>query len=123
MISQAYTTSVLHQLEYHRQNLSVSEFRSLLLSLTTELNSINSTKSVDDQDVCISPRKLSTSKRSWKIALKDQIDCCCCIILRYIVSVIHKYQIPSVENLWNEILANSLTENPQVNRRFDYQIK
>jgi hypothetical protein len=115
MITKSNTTSILNQLEYHRQNLSVSAFGSLLLSLTTELNSTNWKKSLDHQDVQAFQRRRSQSNSHWQRPSKARINHCCCVIFYYIVSVIDKYQIPSVENLWNEILGNSLTEDHKVN--------
>lgn len=116
MIAKANTTSVLHQLEYHRQNRSTSAFPSLLLSLTTKLNSTNSMKFEDHRNVHAFETKRRKLNSYQQIPTKTEIDHCCYIILCYIVAVIHKHQIPSVENLWNEILENVLTKNLQVNR-------
>jgi len=120
MIIKAHTTSILHQLEYHRETLSRPAFRILLLLLTTELNSATWTefwtRSPDNPYTRSARRRISKLNNRWQITSKDDVDHCCRIIFYYIVSVINKYKLPSTENLWVEILGNSLTQNKQVNR-------
>jgi hypothetical protein len=122
MIIKAYTTSVLHKLEYHRENLSRSAFRILLLLLTTKLNSRTWRESVDNQEIQSTRRKILKSNERWQISSKKNIEHCCRIIFYYIVSVIDKYKILCPENLWTEILGNSLTQNKQVNQNMNIKM-
>lgn len=114
MIVHAATISVLRKLENHRENLEESTFQSLLLSLTTKLNTSEWTRSCSDRTNASMKKNHIKTNRSKSIPSQTQINRCSLTILQYIVSVIHKYQIPSVENLWNEILENSLTKTIQV---------
>jgi hypothetical protein len=116
MIIKAHTTSILHQLEYHRETLSRPAFRILLLLLTTELNSATWTGSPDNPYTQPARTRISKLNNRWQITSKDDVDQCCRIIFYYIVSVINKYKLSSTENLWVELLRNSLTQNKQVNR-------
>jgi hypothetical protein len=115
MITNANTTSVLNQLEYHRQDLTTPLFQSLLLLLITKLNDDKWMEMENDRYTKEFQTKRKKLNGGWKTTMKTQIDSCRYTILCYIVAVIHKYKILSVEDLWNEILGNSLTRNIQVN--------
>jgi hypothetical protein len=115
MITKAHTTSVLHELEYQRTKLSRPAFRTLLLLLITELNSETWREFINFPEIQSAKRKIFKPNKRWRIPSKRNIQHCCRIIFYYTVSVINKYQISSPENLWTEILENSLTKNKQVN--------
>jgi hypothetical protein len=112
MLRHANTTSVLYTLEEYRKNLSNMAFRSLLLSLTTEFNNTVWIQSIRQQNL----HALFTRHSKQRLPTKDDIDRCSLIVLYYIVSVIHKYQLTCVDPIWTQILRNSVAQTITVNK-------
>ena len=87
MINKSNTTSVLNTLEEYRKKLSQRAFRSLILSLTTELNIPTWIEKVLEQNLRAVRQNCFSEKFQQQIPSKTDIDDCILIILYYIVSV------------------------------------
>lgn len=114
MIQRARTSSVLHQLETYRKNLTESQFRSLLLSLTEKLNDPSISSNSRSDPVRQENRTIIIYVRPSALD-QLQINRCVLLVLCNIVAVIKKHQIRSVETLWKQILSNDVGRTAQVN--------
>ena len=116
MIRRAQTTSVLNELESYRKNKSDSTFRLLLSSLSQKLRD-NIYEVSSNGEVARSQRPIRFRAIDVQQPVEQtHIDQCILTVLCYLVSVINKYQIHSVENLWENLLSNNVAKTIQVNR-------
>jgi hypothetical protein len=116
MVVKANTTSALNTLEEYRKSLSKTAFRSLILSLTTKFNDATWRENFQLQNSSRTHFQVNPPSTS-------DVNHCILIILYYIVSVINKYQINSVDSIWTEILDNSQTTTMTVRNTSSNRIK
>lgn len=114
LIYKAHTTSLLHKLEYYREELCTSAFRMLLVLLTKDLSSDIQKKILWDMNSHACNVNSTKSMKRWLLPTKIDIDQCCRILFYYIVSVMNKYNMSNCEEIWTSILENELTKTEQV---------
>lgn len=117
MFARANITSILKQLERHRETLNEEDFKTLLLAFVSVFNNITWPQFNSTQRARIRQKHTASFARQRNMNIHETETHHYRVIFYYILSVIEKYNISNTEAIWTEILAHSSALTSDVNNR------